>query len=139
MAAKKPKARKNAAAVALSKRQLEVCSPEDRSERARRAVQARWRKARGEPEPLQFWGLFLFSRKEGTKFDPADLDHPQLVFASRDKAAVVEYARTETRRPAIISPFDGPPPAFIVKRSFKPDLAKQTKALLTVLGEGDPQ
>jgi hypothetical protein len=137
MAAKKLKPRKNAAAVALSKRQLEVCSPEDRSERARRAVQARWRKARGEA-PATYWGLFLF-RRPGRKFEESDLDHPQLLFASSDKAAVVEYARTETRRPAIISPFDGPPPSFTVKRSFKPDLAKQTKALLTVLGEGDAQ
>jgi hypothetical protein len=136
MAVKKPK-RKNAAAVALSKRQLEVCPPEERSARARSAVQARWKKARGE-EATTYWGLFSISTRPGKALDKSDLDHPQLLFASKDRNAVIEYDRNHPGG-AYIAPFDGPPPAFTVKRSFKPDLAKQTKALLAVLGEGDVQ
>ena len=129
--------RKNPAAVALSKRQMVTLTPEQRKERARRAVTARWQKAKG-VQATTYWGLFLFRRPDANKFDLSDLDHPQLLFASTDKAEVVARAKKDQRRPAIISPFDGPPPTFGVKRTFKPDTTKQAKALLTVLGEDQP-
>ena len=123
MAVKKPK-RKNAAAVALSKRQLQVCPPEERSARARSAVQARWNraKAKSNPQSARWYGLFAIED---------DPNHPQVLKWSRDRGEIQEASRKESQagRAVMILDVDYDPTRFTMVREFRPDAAKQVEAL----------
>jgi hypothetical protein len=121
--------RKNRAAVALAKRGNELMTPEQRSERARRAVQARWRKGKPNAYPRRWYMLVAFAND--------DPDHPEVLFWSRDKNEVRERARTpEHRDRATLIDFidvDYDPRRFTVQPEFQPDADAQLKALHILL------
>lgn len=140
----KSKPKRNSAAVALGRLSGHKMTAEDRSTRARRAVQARWSRARGEPESSKIWHVFYYPSialehgliSPDKISDDSDLDW-QLLFSSRDKAKALAFMRKEKRRPLGLFQFEGSlrNPPFTLERAFNPDLERESKALLTVLGE----
>lgn len=116
---------KNRAAVALGRRSGIRLSPEQRSERGRRAVQARWRKAKAPSakHPQRFWCFFA-------RDDQGEL---QLLFSSRNKEEVIARSRTPECRARLgfvdFVEHDPNPPGFTFVGEFKPETGAVVKAL----------
>lgn len=129
--------RKNPAAVALAKKsakaRMKSLTPKQRSEQARHAVQARWRKAKPDtyPQSQRWWVLFGFAND--------DPNHLIALCSSPDKNEVKQAARSPEYqdRCVFIDFVDGyDPAAFTMTCEFEPDVGAQVKALQTVLEDG---
>jgi hypothetical protein len=97
--------RKNRAAVALAKRGNELMTPEQRSERARRAVQARWRKGKSPVtllKPKRWYGLFACNATED-KHGNITLHPPDLLFWAESRKELQQRRKTlQEERPMIM-------------------------------------
>ena len=128
------KPRKNPAALALSRLAAKTMTPEQRSARAKHAVQTRWRRVRGESEPLTLWGLFAI--EDCTQLDSVSRD-PKLLAWSHDKAELRVRARREFAEVlCLMEPLDYDPRHLTLISEFKPDIKRQVGALRILAGIG---
>ena len=132
--------RKNPAAVSLGRRgaraRTKALSAPAAQRSARLAVQARWQRAK--PGPLRlphrqrWWGVFALA-----DYDPDNL--PQALFWSlKETEARDAQPDFEDRYVAVVvAPVDVTydPHSFHIEREFRPDPARQVKALQAVLDD----
>lgn len=128
---------KNRAAVVLgrmgAKARMKSLTAEQRSEQGRRAVEARWRRAKPPtaPQPTRWWGLLVFD----------DPNKPKALMWSTDRAEIIARSRredlAETHKMIVDVEYD--PTRFTLVREFKPDVAEQVKALNALAGAGGKQ
>jgi hypothetical protein len=127
------KEQKNPAAVALAlrsaKARLKSMTPAQRSEQGRRAVQARWRKAKppADAPTGRWWGLFIVDD---------DTDQPK-VFWSRNRDEVI--ARSRLEEGGYIIDVDYDPTKFVIVREFAPDVGAQVNALSVLINTEERQ
>ena len=141
---KKKSPAKLPAAVAMAKRATDSLTPEQRTERARKAVNARWRKAKppSEQKPDRWYELvalpadYVWRGAAHAAEVLAEVDaNPEVILASHDRAEIV--ARSNQRdlrdRTTLIIERDYNPKGFTIQREFKPDVGAQLKGLRAVL------
>jgi hypothetical protein len=121
---------KNPAALAMSRLAAQALTPAQRIERARRAVAARWRKAKppSAPQPDRWYGVF-------------DVDGELLTY-SRDKAELRRFYMAEERS-CLIEQLDYDPRVVVgakepkpLKFKFERDAAAELKAEALLEGRG---
>jgi len=118
--------RKNRAAVTLGRLRQSKLSAAERSERGRKAVQARWH---GKPKPKRWWVLFALDNNHA----------PQMIDNDTDREKLWQRARTtHADRRGYIDYLEYNPSGFTLTPVFEPDTARQTEALahLAHLEEG---
>lgn len=122
--------KKNQAAVAMARLSNEARTPEQRSAMARRAVQARWRKAKAPATSRPAWyAQIVFN----------GLDHPEIVRWSRDVNELREQARNEplpegdNETASMFVKLDYNPSRLRIVREFRPDTGAQLRALRVLL------
>jgi hypothetical protein len=135
--------RKDPHAVALAKKsaksRLTSLTPQQRSEQARRAVQARWRKAKqpADAKPGLWWRLWAFD----TPVTLDNLNPPELVFYSRDEEEVHGWARKakargDDRIMGVDSTGERPRrDGLRITRRYEPDVGAQIDALQMIQQE----
>ena len=116
-----PTKRKNPAAVSLGRLSARKLSAAERSERGRRAIQARWH---GKPKPKRWYVLFALD----------DLNHPTIIDSDTDKLALRQRARSQPPgRAALIDYLEYDPTHFTLERKYEPNTTAQVKALSTLM------
>jgi len=132
------------AAVAMAKRATDSLTPEQRKERGRNAVNARWRKAKSPSTPQRdrWYELVALPADyvwRGTAHAAevlAEVDaNPEVILASHDRAEII--ARSNRRdlrnRTTLIIERAYNPNGLTIQREYKPDAGAQLKGIRAVL------